>query len=178
MKKQILIMACAALGFAACSGGDSSNTATTETPAETPAAPEENSGSEFVTVNGDTTSVHITGNDEMKFNLKSITVKEGQIIKLTMSNEGTQPIETMGHNFILLKPGTDIMDYANKAASAKAEDYIPAAEQGSVLAHTKLLGPGESDTIIFAAPAAGEYEYLCSFPGHVAVMRGILIVEK
>lgn len=177
MKKQILILACVAFGFAACNSSGSSESDSAATTETAPAA-EENSGSEFITINGDTTQVHMTGNDEMKFNLKSITVKEGQVIKLIMSNEGSQPKETMGHNFILLKPGTDIMDYANKAAAAKTEDYMPAAEQGNVLAHTKLLGPGESDTIIFAAPVAGEYEYLCSFPGHVAVMRGILIVEK
>lgn len=176
MKKQILILACVALGFAACNGGGADNESAPATESST--AADENSGSEFITINGDTTQVRLTGNDEMKFNLKSITVKEGQIVELILTNEGSQPKETMGHNFVLLKPGTDIMNYANKAATAKAEDYIPAAEQSSVLAHTKLLGPSESDTIIFAAPAAGEYEYLCSFPGHVAVMRGILIVEK
>ncbi len=174
MKKQILILACIAFGFTACnSSTDSSSSETTES---TPVA-EEEPGSQYITINGDTTQVHMIGNDEMKYNLKSISVKAGQVIKLILTNEGVQPKETMGHNFILLKPGVDVMGYANKAANAKAEDYMPASEQASVLAHTKLLGPGESDTVIFVAPAAGEYEYLCSFPGHVAMMRGILIVE-
>ena len=46
-----------------------------------------------------------------------------------------------------------------------------------VIAATKLLGPGESETISFTAPEPGDYQFVCSFPGHFAMMRGIMVVK-
>jgi azurin len=47
-----------------------------------------------------------------------------------------------------------------------------------VIAATKMLGPGETDTVSFTAPAAGTYDYICTFPGHaMAGMRGVLTVK-
>jgi azurin len=77
----------------------------------------------------------------------------------------------------LLKEGVDLAAFGQKSATAMDNDYIPASEESSIIAHTKMLGGGESDTIEFTAPAKGSYEYLCSFPGHYALMRGVLIVE-
>ena len=50
-----------------------------------------------------------------------------------------------------------------------------------VIAHTKLLGGGESDAVTFpvASLKAGEaYTYFCSFPGHSALMKGTLALAK
>lgn len=82
----------------------------------------------------------------------------------------------MGHNWVLLTSGTDIFEFGALAGSAKATDYIPAGTD-KVIAHTKLLSGGESDTIEFVAPAAGTYDFVCSFPGHYALMKGMFIVE-
>ena len=47
-----------------------------------------------------------------------------------------------------------------------------------MLIHTKLLGPGEEDTISFTPLAPGVYEYVCTFPGHTAAgMRGQITVK-
>ena len=54
---------------------------------------------------------------------------------------------------------------------------MPKSQAVSIIAATKLLGGGETDTVIFDAPAAGTYEFLCSFPGHYAIMKGKFIVE-
>ena len=51
------------------------------------------------------------------------------------------------------------------------------ANKKKILAHTKLLGPGEEDSVIFTAPSPGKYEYLCTFPGHFGIMRGVLTVK-
>ncbi|MDE0837988.1 MAG: plastocyanin/azurin family copper-binding protein [Kiritimatiellae bacterium] len=40
-----------------------------------------------------------------------------------------------------------------------------------------MLGPGEEDVVTFTAPAAGTYNYLCTFPGHYAVMNGVMTVK-
>jgi azurin len=47
-----------------------------------------------------------------------------------------------------------------------------------VIAHTGLVGPGETVEVTFKAPAAGTYTFLCSFPGHFAAgMKGTLVVK-
>jgi azurin len=82
----------------------------------------------------------------------------------------------MGHNFVLLKAGTNITGFANEAASAgEAVDWIP-NDGAQVIAHTKMLGGGQTDVITFEAPEPGTYDYICSFPGHSGMMRGTLTV--
>jgi azurin len=51
--------------------------------------------------------------------------------------------------------------------------------KASVLASTPLAGPGETVEVTFKAPtAAGEYTFLCSFPGHfLSGMKGALTVK-
>ena len=68
-------------------------------------------------------------------------------------------------------------DFAARGSKPDAVDHIPAGSEAQIVAHTKMLGGGESDVITFTAPAAGEYEFLCSFPGHFAMMKGKFIVK-
>ena len=140
--------------------------AATETPAESGAA-----------ASDDVVELTISGTDQMQFDKKELRVKAGQKVRLTLTHSGTMAKNAMGHNWVLLKEGVDLAAFGQKSATAMDNDYIPASEEGSIIAHTKMLGGGESDTIEFTAPAKGTYEYLCSFPGHYALMRGVLIVE-
>ena len=140
--------------------------AATETPAESGAA-----------ASDDVVELTISGTDQMQFDKKELRVKAGQKVRLTLTHTGTMAKNAMGHNWVLLKEGVDLAAFGQKSATAMDNDYIPASEEGSIIAHTKMLGGGESDTIEFTAPAKGTYEYLCSFPGHYALMRGVLIVE-
>lgn len=123
--------------------------------------------------------VEITGNDTMKFNVETIRAQPGEALAVTLRNIGTMPKFSMGHNWVLLDAGTDLAAFANAAASAAKTDYLPASAKDQILAATKLLGPKESDTVVFTAPTKpGRYVYLCSFPGHYQVgMKGELIVE-
>jgi azurin len=120
--------------------------------------------------------VRITGNDQMRFSANRIEVKAGQKVKIELKNAGSLPKEVMGHNLIVLKPGSDVTAFAAKGMNAKATDYIP-ADAPEMIAHTKLLGPGESQQIEFDLPGAGTYPFLCNFPGHVALMNGQLVVQ-
>mgnify|MGYP005726919881 FL=1 len=81
----------------------------------------------------------------------------------------------MGHNFVLLKDGVNVSEFAERAAAARDSEYIPEGDE--VLAYTKLIGGGESDTITFKAPMKGNYTFICSFPGHWGLMKGKLIVK-
>jgi azurin len=119
----------------------------------------------------------IESNDQMQFNTKELKVPVGEPIVLTLKHTGKMTKTAMGHNFVLLQPGTDVKAFAEQAAMAAATEYIPASEEGSIIAHTKVIGGGESDTIEFTITEAGTYEFLCSFPGHYAMMRGTLIAE-
>ncbi|WP_299054781.1 azurin [uncultured Polaribacter sp.] len=121
-------------------------------------------------------NINLTTSDAMKFNTKKIVVKAGQKIKLTLSHKGKLDKRVMGHNFVLLKKGTKLSSFASKAAAAKNNDYIP-EDDSEVIAHTKMIGGQEKTTIEFEAPATGEYDFICSFPAHFAMMKGKFIVE-
>ncbi len=170
MKKRFLSFCMATFTVAflvSCGGNEEKNSAdqyevTDDTPQEAPAAE---------------ISLTINGNDAMKFDLSEMTVYAGQEVTLTINHTGTASKEVMGHNVVILKQGVDMADFAARATKPDAVDHIPAGSENEIIAHTKMLGGGESDTITFTAPEAGEYDFLCSFPGHYAMMKGKFIVK-
>jgi azurin len=111
-----------------------------------------------------------------------LTVKAGQKVKLTLNNTGS--IAPQPHNFLLVKPGK--LDAVGALANAMladpqgmAKSYIPEAAKPDLLANTKLVQPNQTETIEFTAPAeAGDYPYLCTFPGHWLLMKGVMHVTK
>ena len=124
-------------------------------------------------------TVSISCDDRMKYDLKAFEAKPGQKIVVTVANKGTTPKASMGHNCVVLDRNVNVQNFLDAASTAAATDYVPKDFKG-VLAHSKLLGPGESDTVAFNAPyIPGEYTYLCSFPGHSTQgMRGVLTVRQ
>lgn len=122
--------------------------------------------------------VSITANDTLQFNVTEIKAKSGEKLRIRLTNIGKMPKQSMAHNWVLLKPmDTPAINAFGIQASAAGPEYLP-KDKSQIIAHTKMLGPGESDLIELTAPAAsGQYPFICSFPGHYAVMKGILIVE-
>ncbi len=105
----------------------------------------------------------------------------GQKISITLKNTGTTPKLSMGHNLVVLDRAVNeqnVLKWLDTASSEAAHDYVPRTSK-EVLAHTKLLGPGETDTITFNAPQIpGSYLYVCSFPGHYSQgTKGIMTVK-
>ena len=121
-------------------------------------------------------NVTITSNDGMRFDVRKINVSSGQKVRVTLTHTGKLDKRIMGHNVVFLKNGVKPSAFAVKAAAARDNDYIP-EETTEVIAHTKMIGGGETTVIEFIAPEAGTYNYICSFPGHYAMMKGKLIVE-
>ena len=123
--------------------------------------------------------VTVVANDQMKFSVTRIEAAAGSTISISLVNEGKLPKNAMGHNLVVLKKSANAMQFANAAMTAVKTEYIPAAMADQVIAHTKMLGPGERDTITFTVPSeAGEYVFLCSFPAHfMAGMKGLLVVN-
>ena len=128
----------------------------------------------------DEVKLELTGNDQMKYNKKELTVTTGQKVTLTLKHVGKLPKAAMGHNVVILKPGTEIPPFAMKSASQAANDYLPKEEKFTemIVAHTKMIGGGEETSVTFTAPEPGTYPYICSFPGHFGMMQGKLIVKS
>ena len=121
--------------------------------------------------------IEITANDQMKYNITTMTAKPGEELKVVLTNAGTLPKEAMGHNWVLLKAGVDVTAFATAAMTAKDTDYIAPAKKGDVIAFIPVLGPKKTADVTFKAPAAGEYTFICSFPGHYMLMKGTLTVK-
>ena len=126
--------------------------------------------------------VTIQADDKMRYDVTAFEVKPGQKVSVTLKNVGTTPKFSMGHNFVVLdrtiNPGNVQASFLDKASTEASHDYVP-PDAKEVLAHTKLLGPGESETVTFNAPyIPGEYLYLCSFPGHYSQgTKGFMTVK-
>ena len=126
-------------------------------------------------------TVAVNADDKMRFDLTAFEAAPGQKIIVTLKNVGTTPKFSMGHNFVLLDRTVNIgnvQTFLDKASTEAAHDYVPPGAK-EVLAHTKLLGPSETDTVTFNAPfVPGEYLYLCSFPGHYSQgTKGFMTVK-
>ena len=126
-----------------------------------------------------TQKVTITGNDTMQFDKREFTVKSGEKVEIEFKNIGKLPKIAMGHNLVILKKGISSLKFGQKAMAmgANATNPLPEGSMSDVIAATKLLGPGETETITFTAPDPGDYQFVCSFPGHFAAMRGIMVVK-
>jgi azurin len=57
-------------------------------------------------------------------------------------------------------------------AAGFEKGFIPTSED--VLHHTKLLDMSKEETLEFILPTPGDYPFVCSFPGHGILMRGVL----
>ena len=109
----------------------------------------------------------------LKFDQTLLTTKAGTRIRLIFRNT-----DDMLHNFVLCAPGKG-QDVGNAALAlgveGTAKNYVP--DSADVLFHTAITQPETSDTIYFIAPTTpGDYDFICSFPGHSAIMKGILRV--
>ncbi|MGV3764310.1 plastocyanin/azurin family copper-binding protein [Parapedobacter sp.] len=177
MKQFFLIPVVAGAVLAAACGGnqksEESSTEATEATTEQQAPAADIPGLADVAVSNE---IALEGNDLMQYSATLFRVKAGETVKLTFKNVGEMPKESMGHNVVVLQPGTDLAAFGGEAIKAVDSEYIPATFASSIIAHTKLLGPGETDAIEFTLEK-GVYPFLCSFPGHYGVMNGKIVAE-
>ena len=122
-------------------------------------------------------TIELASGDDMKFvGVTEFNVKIGQEITLILKNTGKLPKEAMSHNIVILTPETDLSDFNLDALKYKDQEYIPPTYTSSIVAHTKLLGPGESDVVKFKFDKPGIYHFVCSFPGHWHTSEGTFTV--
>jgi azurin len=122
-------------------------------------------------------SIDIAGNDQMQFDKKEITVsKSCKQFTVNLKHPGTLAKNVMGHNWVLTKQA-DMQGAVNDGMAAGLDNNYVKKDDARVIAHTKVIGGGETDSVTFDVSklAAGQdYAYFCSFPGHFALMKGVL----
>lgn len=109
----------------------------------------------------------------LMFDVTRFEVKAGSKVRLIFNNN-----DDMTHNVVIVAPGAadEVGTLAlNLGLKGSEMSYVPNSPK--VLFHTALIGPDATESIYFTAPTTpGEYSFICSFPGHASVMRGIIKV--
>jgi azurin len=124
-------------------------------------------------------TINIQAGDNMKFSVTKIVAKPGERLRVVLTSKGTMPKLAMAHNVVFLAKGTDVDAFINASALARTTDYIAPSMKSKIIAATKLAGNGETVEVTFMAPKApGNYDFVCSFPGHyLGGMKGVLTVK-
>lgn len=121
----------------------------------------------------------IVGNDAMQFDVSSITVPASCAkFTINLNHSGTMPAAAMGHN-VVISAMSDMQAIASEGIGAGLANNYLKADDARIIAHTKVIGAGESTSVTFDTSkikGAGPYEFFCSFPGHSAVMKGSISV--
>ncbi|WP_109830844.1 plastocyanin/azurin family copper-binding protein [Reichenbachiella versicolor] len=122
---------------------------------------------------GEIVNIDMTTVSGLKFDKDFIEVNVGDKVRLTFHNP-----DDMLHNFVITKPGTIdavVKEALNLGLKGQQLNYVPISDD--VLFHTKLMQPETEESIYFQITERGEYHFVCSYPGHGQVMRGILRVK-
>jgi plastocyanin len=125
------------------------------------------------TQGADTTiTIRATGST-LEFSPTRVSAKAGTRLRIRFVNDGTLP-----HNLVLPKSEDDIDALVLAAYKAGETNYVPMELKDKLIGWTTLASPGESVEVSFVVPVAGEYTYVCLFPGHSNSMLGTLRALK
>ena len=126
-----------------------------------------------------TCELSIDSTDQMTFTSNELKVDaDCTEVKLTLNHVGKMAKNVMGHNWVLTKTA-DYMPVAQDGMKAGADNDYLVADDARIIAHTALIGGGESASVTFSLEgleAGGDYTFFCSFPGHWAVMKGKFVI--
>ena len=113
--------------------------------------------------------------EKMMYAKTTFTVKAGQKVKIWFENPDYMP-----HNLIIGQPkSAEAIGNAAEKLGAKGfkNGFVP--KHKMIIAATRLLNHKETQVLEFTAPTTpGDYDYLCTFPGHWRLMRGVMKVVK
>lgn len=123
----------------------------------------------------DPCQLEISGNDQMQYDKQVLTVPAScKQVTVTLHHTGKLPREAMGHNWVLVSAADFNAVATSGTAAGLANDYVQPDDK-RVLAHTKTIGGGQTTSSTFPTSVlkpGGDYRYLCTYPGHNALMRG------
>lgn len=120
----------------------------------------------------------IEANDQMQYNADSITVPASCTqFTINLKHVGTMAANVMGHNMVIAAQ-TD-MEGIDQDGAGVTPDHVK-ADDARVIAHTKVIGGGESTSMTFDVAkikTGGPFKFFCSFPGHMSLMQGSIQVQ-
>jgi azurin len=121
--------------------------------------------------------VSIEATASMAFSAKEIAIgKNCKEVNLTLKNAGTMPKAIMGHNLVITKKADMQAVLADGNTAGLSKNFVKDNDD-RVIAHTAVIGGGESATIKFKTDklnAKDTFAFFCSFPGHSAAMNGVV----
>ncbi len=116
--------------------------------------------------------------EEMRYDTRRIVVQAGRSFEVIFENPDAMP-----HNFVVVQPGARqkvglaAMELPVGHTDRQGRAFVPEAKE--IIAASKMLETGQAETMKIAAPATeGVYEFVCTFPGHWALMYGEIVVTK
>ncbi|WXL25476.1 azurin [Ectopseudomonas mendocina] len=125
-------------------------------------------------------AVTVDSTDQMRFSTDNIVVdKSCKQFTVNLNHTGTMPATVMGHNLVI-STAADQQGVVTEGMSAGAANQYVKAGDTRVIAHTKVIGGGEKDSVTFDTSKLKEgenYTFYCTFPGHVALMKGTLVFK-
>ena len=120
-----------------------------------------------------------TVHEQMRYDTTRIVVEKGKPFEIIVEN-----LDAMPHNLLIVDGGTrqsiaeSVQTERPDKRDKKGRPYYPEKDK-RVHEGTKLIEPGQKDTIKWTAPNKdGEYDYVCTFPGHWMIMWGRIVVTK
>lgn len=124
--------------------------------------------------------VTVDSTDQMSFNTKAIEIdKSCKTFTVELTHSGSLPKTVMGHNWVLSKEA-DMQPISTDGLSAGIDkDYLKDGDT-RIIAHTKVIGAGETDSVTFDVSklkADEKYGFFCSFPGHISMMKGTVTLK-
>ncbi|EJM66041.1 azurin [Pseudomonas sp. GM50] len=124
--------------------------------------------------------VTVDSTDQMSFDTKDITIdKSCKTFTVELKHSGSLPKNVMGHNWVLSKEA-DMQAIATDGLSAGIDKNYLKEGDARVIAHTKVIGAKETDSVTFDVSklnAAEKYGFFCSFPGHISMMKGTVTLK-
>ena len=113
--------------------------------------------------------------EQMAFDLKWFVIEAGKPVQIVLSNPDAMP-----HNLVVGQPGSlkEVVTLSGAMplpTDPSVKPYVP--NTPLVLFATRMLQSGDTERLGFRAPTtAGEYLYVCTFPGHWLRMYGVMLV--
>jgi azurin len=124
--------------------------------------------------------VTVDSTDQMSFDTKDVSIdKSCKTFTVELKHSGSLPKNVMGHNWVLSKTA-DMQPIATDGLAAGIDKNYLKEGDTRIIAHTKIIGAGETDSVTFDVSklAAGEsYGFFCSFPGHISMMKGTVTLK-
>jgi len=114
-----------------------------------------------------------TNGDLLEFKPRELSCRAGDQVRLTFRHTGKYV--NFEHNWVLIERGSFDSITAAAMAAGEAGGWLPAGDR-RILAFTPMCGRGQVAVTEFIAPKAGDYPFICTFPGHAQSMWGVLHV--